>query len=210
MLRSTFVCVAAGITVAVSSVMLPSVASAEPVPSIVLPGGQVLNVQGVVGSGQYTSYEVIDFQDTSGPSFAWEYKYDTPVSGYQMLENIAAADPNLTVDSQFFESLGESQVLNLSYGAYTGNASDYWNYWNGTYDSVGQTVDWTDSDVGAGDFTISDGSFDGWYNSFVNVVPPRLPETPLPEPGALGNIFVLESICLLFIRKRRPVCVRSR
>src|SRR5208337_4379882 len=109
MRRSTYVffaAVAGGIA---------SAAHAYPVANIVLSDGNVLDVEGVVGSGQYTSYEVIDFQDTGGGSYAWEYKYNTPVSGFQMLQNIGAADPRLNVQSTYYPQYDETFVDNFSF-----------------------------------------------------------------------------------------------
>jgi hypothetical protein len=156
---------------------IASAAHAYPVPNVVLSDGNVLDVEGVVGSGQYTSYEVIDFQDTGGGSFAWEYKYNTPVSGFQMLQDIAAADPRLTAQATYYPEFDEYFVDNFSFESESGNPNDYWRYLNGVYDGGNGTVQWTDANSGPGDVMISDGSFDGWYNSFANDNPPRLPET---------------------------------
>ncbi|MGD0390300.1 MAG: autotransporter-associated beta strand repeat-containing protein [Tepidisphaeraceae bacterium] len=166
---------------------IASVAHAYPVANVVLSDGNVLDVQGIVGSGQYASYEVIDFQDTGGGSFAWEYKYNTPVSGFQMLQDIAAADPQLTVESTYYPEFDEYFVDNFSFESESGNPNDYWRYSNGVYDSVNQTVDWTDASSGPGDVMISDGSFDGWYNSFANDNQPRLPETTIAGTLAWNN-----------------------
>jgi len=166
---------------------IASAAHAYPVPNIVLSDGNVLDVEGVVGSGQYTSYEVIDFQDTGGGSFAWEYKYNTPVSGFQMLQDIAAADPRLAFEATYYSEFNEYQLDNFSFESEGGNPNDYWRYLNGVYDSVNKTVDWTDASSGAGDVMISDGSFDGWYNSFANDNPPRLPETGITGAALAWN-----------------------
>jgi hypothetical protein len=166
---------------------IASAAHAYPVPNIVLSDGSVLDVEGIVGSGQYTSYEVIDFQDTGGGSYAWEYKYNTPVSGFQMLQDVAAADPRLTVQATYYPEYDEYFVDNFSFESESGNPNDYWRYLNGVYDSVNETVDWTDASSGAGDVMISDGSFDGWYNSFANDNQPRLPETSIGGTLAWNN-----------------------
>lgn len=195
---------APALAVAALSVAVSSVAIAEPVPSIVLPDGNVLDVQSVVGSGPNSSFEVIDFQDVGGPAFAWEYQYTTPVSGYQMLLAIAAADPILSINATYYPEYDEYFVNNFTYGSYTGNASDYWNYWTGAWDSIDQSPDWAYSDYGPGDVTISNGSFDGWVADNNS---PNLPETALPESGALT---LLGSICLLACGKRRGVGRLSR
>ncbi|MGD0769064.1 MAG: autotransporter-associated beta strand repeat-containing protein [Tepidisphaeraceae bacterium] len=166
---------------------IASAAHAVPVANVVSADGNVLDVEGVVGSGQYTSYEVIDFQDTGGGSYAWEYKYNTPVSGFQMLQNIAAADPRLIVQSTYYPEFDEYFVDNFSFESDSGNADDYWRYLNGVYDGVNKTVNWTDASLGAGDVMISNGSFDGWYNSFANDNAPRLPETGISGTALTWN-----------------------
>jgi hypothetical protein len=208
MFRSTIIGVVVGISAAVGSV-----ARAVPVPSVVSPGGQVLNVQAVVGSGADSSFEVVDFQDVGGPAFAWEYEYPAPTvenpapNGWEMLEAIAAADPNLSFTATYYPSFLEHFVDNFTYGSYTGNSTDFWNYWNGAYDSVDQSADWTYAGSGPDLVTLSNGSFDGWV---ANGNEPNLPEISLPEPGALGDLLILGSICLLFIRRPRAAGVRSR
>jgi hypothetical protein len=190
-------------TAAVLAVVTASVAVAEPVPSIVLPDGDVLDVQMVIGSGPYSSFEVVDFQDVGGPAFAWEYNYATPTpsdpapNGYQLLEAIVAADPNFSMDATYYPEYFEHFVNNFTYGSYTGNSTDYWNYWNGSYDPIGQTVDWNYAESGPDNVTLSEDSFDGWV---ANNNAPNLPEIAVPEPGALA---LLGASCLLSLRQRR-------
>lgn len=170
-----------GVGLLALSLMQSSAALGDSVPYI---NGEPIDIQAVVGSGSNASYEVIDFADTGGPSFAWEYLWNTPVSGYQMLEDIAAAT-TLSVNATYYPAYDEHFVNNFSYDGYTGNANDYWRYVLGTYDSATESVSWTDASVGPDETTISNGSFDGWYNSFTNDAPPAIPTTAGPPTSAV-------------------------
>lgn len=82
-----------------------------------------------VGSGQDTAVLVIDFQDGSAiPSYAWGYLYSGTVTGETMLNDIAAADPDLDVviDGGF--------LMNITYNGHAGlyNSPNYWSTWSGT------------------------------------------------------------------------------
>lgn len=201
-----------GLAAVLAAVVVMSISAAsfaEPVPSIALSDGNVLDVQGVVGSGPNTSYEVVDFQGIGGPAFAWEYQYTTPESGYQMLLDIQSAEPNFSVVSTYFSGTGYAPMT-FTYGSYTETAdfdtSDYyWSYLNAQYDGVINLEDlgdfWSYAENGASDTMISNGSFDGWVvNSFTSNIVPNIPETAVPEPASLA---ALGSICLLTLAKPR-------
>ncbi len=204
------------LAVAALSVAVSSVVIAEPVPSIALSDGNVLDVQGVVGSGPNTSYEVVDFQGIGGPAFAWEYQYTTPVSGYQMLLDIQSAEPSFSVESTYFSGTGYAPMT-FTYGSYTETAdfdtSDYyWSYFNAQYDGAINLEDpddfWSYAENGASDTMISNGSFDGWVvNSFTSNIVPNIPETAVPEPASLA---ALGSLCLLALAKPRRTVRHSR
>jgi hypothetical protein len=196
---------------AVALISVASVSPAEPVPDIALSDGNVLDVQGIVGSGSNTSYEVIDFQGIGGPAFAWEYKYDTPVTGYQMLEDIQSAFPSFSVSGYNDPTYGLS-AFTFTYGSYSETANyntsdDYWTYDNAQYtgpiDLGGLDDFWNYAENGVSSNMISNGSFDGWVvNDYVanTSFVPNIPETAVPEPASLA---VLGSICLLALGKTR-------
>jgi hypothetical protein len=138
--------------------LFPTVLWATPVPSIEFPDGNVLNIQGIVGSGPDTAYLAIDFSNNapSGPSFAWQYNFtentSNPTTEYQMLAAVKAADNALTISPQLTGS--SDFVANFSYGANIGSAQpnaspySYWASWIGQHDSTDsnysatQNVNW--------------------------------------------------------------------
>lgn len=89
----------------------------------------VTQVQYWVGAGADTSILVVDFQDGSfdGASFAWGYLHNGS-TGAEMLNAIAAADVNFTVD------MSGGFLNDITYGAYAGIGGSpvYWSTWSGT------------------------------------------------------------------------------
>lgn len=84
-------------------------------------------VQYWVGAGADSSVLVIDFQDgTDDASYAWGWLHDGG-TGEDMVNAIAAADPNLTVEvtSGFLNS--------ITYGSHAGlgGSPNYWSTWDG-------------------------------------------------------------------------------
>lgn len=86
-------------------------------------------VQYWVGAGADTSILVVDFQNGSydGSSFAWGYLHNG-ATGADMLNAIAAADVNFTVD------MSGGFLNDIIYGANAGigGSPDYWSTWSGT------------------------------------------------------------------------------
>lgn len=89
----------------------------------------VSQVQYWVGAGADTSILVVDFQNGSfdGSSFAWGYLHNGS-SGAEMLDAIAAADVNFTVD------ISGGFLNDITYGANAGigGSPDFWSTWSGT------------------------------------------------------------------------------
>ncbi|MEM7145427.1 MAG: PEP-CTERM sorting domain-containing protein [Verrucomicrobiota bacterium] len=87
-----------------------------------------------VGSGANLATLIIDFQDgASTESFAWGYRWDGTASGEDMITSIAAADPNLTIDSGSF--VGSVQYFD---GQFLHSAtSDFGNFLSWGYYVVG-------------------------------------------------------------------------
>ncbi|HEY0976021.1 MAG TPA: T9SS type A sorting domain-containing protein [Flavobacteriales bacterium] len=82
-----------------------------------------------VGTGTDSSVLVVDFQDGSfDPSHAWGFLHDGTATGEDMLNAIAAADVNISVDitGGFLNSI----TYNTHEGI--GASPDYWSTWSGT------------------------------------------------------------------------------
>lgn len=82
-----------------------------------------------VGSGPDSSVLVVDFQDGSfDPSYAWGFLHDGTTTGEDMLNAIAAADVNFTVD------IGSGFLNSITYGDHAGIGSNphWWSTWSGT------------------------------------------------------------------------------
>tara|TARA_Y100001970_G_C14101981_1_gene785971 strand:+ start:317 stop:901 length:585 start_codon:yes stop_codon:yes gene_type:complete len=146
--------------------------------------GLELDITETIGSGQYSSYVVIDFEATGGNSWAFEYKFN---------------DDGLVVHDMLmdFESVGLSYaytdwgawgvfVDNFSYGENNiGEVSNYWAHSLGFSDGSG-SVEWSAADGGVESVALVDGLISGWFNGFnpdYSVINPSLPL--IPAPGAL-------------------------
>jgi hypothetical protein len=82
-----------------------------------------------VGSGQDTTLLVIDFLDGSGASsFAWGYLHNGPVTAEVMLQDVAAADPQLNV------AIAGGFLNDITYQNYAGIGGNpnYWATWSAT------------------------------------------------------------------------------
>ncbi|HRF79496.1 MAG TPA: T9SS type A sorting domain-containing protein [Flavobacteriales bacterium] len=82
-----------------------------------------------VGSGPDSSVLVIDFQDgTDDPSYAWGFLHDGTATGEDMVNAVAAADPNITAD------IPGGFLNSFTYGDHAGigGSPDYWSTWSGT------------------------------------------------------------------------------
>ncbi len=155
-----------------------------------------LIVSGSAGSGSSTSYLVVDF----GPdSYAFVYYYDGSKTGFDMLQDLAAAVPGFQFTYSDFGA-GAIFVNTFAYGPYpsTGGGTTWWSYWLSDNGS-----DWSFAPVGAGGRTLSDGSWDGW--SFVPSFndPAPKPDVPLvPEPATVTVLATLGAGWLAASRRR--------
>lgn len=124
-----------------------------------------------VGSGANQSALLIDYNDGSGnESLAWGYRWDGAVSGAQMLVDVAAADPLLSIssggsiaDGFFINSISYDGKLLANFFGATGSESSGWAYYlaGGTAgDAPGNEitgggnslpVSWVASPTGAGE-----------------------------------------------------------
>lgn len=84
-----------------------------------------------VGAGTDTAYLVVDFQQgfSSGESsFIWGYRYDGTKTGQNILEDVAAADPNLvvTIGGGFLNSISFKNLDGR------GGSPNFWGTFTGT------------------------------------------------------------------------------
>ncbi|MGB7581098.1 MAG: PEP-CTERM sorting domain-containing protein [Sedimentisphaerales bacterium] len=141
------------------------------------------------GSGSNEAVVVVDFGATGGDSYAFGFEWNGIATRYDALVAIAAAGP-LEFEATDYGSMGY-YIDNFQYNGESGNQSYYWQYFTSSDGSV-----WDSSMVGPSDRILTNGDFDGWYNSFN---PGVSPTTPIPEPLTI----VLLGVGGLFLRKRR-------
>jgi len=174
--------------------------------------GLELDIEYTAGSGPFESFLVIDFAETGGDAFAFSYLHDGTKTSFDMLNDVSAAG-GLVFDVQFFD-FGTGPlpfVNNFSFGGQTGNPDFFtgggWRLELGTLNDP--TVDWTSAGVGVAERLLTDGSFDGWYNTFSNDNDPRVPLRPIgsgagaaavPEPTS--TVLCLIGVGALLRRRR--------
>jgi PEP-CTERM motif len=183
-------------------------AQAGTVPGITFFDGNPLYVQSVVGSGPDVAYLSIDL--ASGTKVSWQYDFDNssaPVDGWQMLTDIAAADPNLLVNATFFPSFSEHLVNNFQYGAVAGVPSK-WDFATGTYSSSNvsstnpQGTTWVFPSVGIDQEDLSNDELIGWVDMTRPTPSPVMSESlaAVPEPASVSMLLMGTG---LLIRRRR-------
>ncbi|HWB55083.1 MAG TPA: hypothetical protein VG722_12855 [Tepidisphaeraceae bacterium] len=145
-----------------------------------------------VGTGDSTSYVVLNFSDGAVYQFDVSYDASSSPTGMDLLNEIAASQP-LVIDAQTYD-IG-TYVNGLTYGSdsddgYAGG-DDWWHYW--VRDS--ESDPWTSPADLASNRTVSNGSWDGWvYGN---------DSAPVPEPA----MALSASGLLLLIRRRRSALV---
>lgn len=158
------------------------------------------------GSGANTSQLVIDFSANGGDAFVFDYAYDDPTTGLDMLLALDAAGDLEVFTTQFsfglaidgFAFAGNS--VDIGFDAVTG---DFWSYWvDGGFQDLDFMGDftpdeavlagaYTEASVGASDRLLADGSVDGWivnvssFNSQGNAATSN-PPAAVPEPTGLA------------------------
>ena len=162
--------------------------------------GTTLDVSHSVGSGDFTSYMVIDFSATGGDSVAFSYSWSGPTiaTSNDMIEAIVAAG---FLSWEYTDYSFGRAVDNFTYGDMTGDESLYWGLSLG--DVVDPGVDWVGSPVGVSDNLLSNNSLEGWYNGFnddFSTIPPALPL--VPAPGVMTAFLLVAGQS----RRRRTSC----
>ena len=151
--------------------------------------GTTLDVSHSVGSGDLTSYMVIDFGATGGDIVAFSYSWSGPTTptSNDMIEAIVAAG---FLSWEYTDYTFGRAVDNFSYGDMTGNTSLFWGLSLG--DVVDPGVEWISSPVGVSDNFLSNNSLEGWYNGFnddFSTIPPALPL--VPAPGVMTGLLLV-------------------
>lgn len=81
-----------------------------------------------IGSGSDSTLLIIDFNDgNTDSSYFWAYRYSGPQTGEDLLNAVAAADPNLQI------AIAGGFLNDVIYGSHAGLAGqpDYWSTWSG-------------------------------------------------------------------------------
>lgn len=136
---------------------------------------QTLNYQQVdfwIGSGNDTTLLVVDFKDgTVDSSYVWGYLHNGAASGEDLLNAVAAADRNFTIniDTASFGNF----LQDLSYHRHDGLGGnpDYW----GTWDASDHNLANFTANAGIGSALISGGMFGCSYTDFNPAVAPGNP-----------------------------------
>lgn len=118
------------------------------------------------GTGTDSTVLVIDFQDGSGdPAYAWGFLHNGTATALDMVNAIAEADTNLTVDIPG----GFLNTVTYNNHAGIGGSPDYWSTWSGT--GMGDMA----MNMGLSE-TLSNGSWFGCsYTDFDPALPPTTP-----------------------------------
>ena len=161
--------------------------------------GLELDITETVGSGEYSSYVVIDFEATEGSSWAFEYKFSSDeLTVHDMLLNLAQAGVGYS-----YTDWGAWGIFvdNFSFGENIGEANNYWAHSVGFSDGVG-SLEWTAANEGVDSISLIDGLISGWFNGFnedFSVINPSLPLIPAP-----GSLFFISLGIFGHQRMRRP------
>lgn len=145
----------------------PAIAPGEPIPAYESAKYDASMIQYWVGTGADSALLVVDF--VVGPSgeamsYAWGYRFDGTTDGETMLNDIATADVNLSVDAGPF-------LDDIVFNGLEGIAAEphYWGTWSGS-----NLTDWT---MNAGiATTINSGD---WFGCSYDAWPARRPFNPI-------------------------------
>lgn len=130
--------------------------------------GTWVEVEYWAGSGSSEAIVVVDFEATGGDSYAFGFRWDGSATAYDALVAIDAAG-DLDFEATYYSGWGYF-IDNFYYNSESGEQSYYWQYFTSSDGIV-----WTSSWVGMSDRVLTDGSWDGWYNSWDPGVSPLAP-----------------------------------
>ena len=167
--------------------------------------GLMLDIEYSAGTGENTSYLVIDFSATGGTTHAYSFHWNSSPISLTSLDLLSAIVDAGDLDWEYASSEWGPYIENFSFGNEGGDASLFWSYSLGEVDDPG--ISWVDSQEGIGDRLLADDSIDGWYNGFNedwSAIPPSVPLVPIPAPPA-AIIMLLLHAGYRVPRRRLPV-----
>jgi len=139
------------------------------------------DVQFWTGEGDHSAVLVVDFQDGSGTSsYAWGFRFNATTTGEDMLNAVAAADP------QFGMVVNTGFLSDITYNNHAGIGGEpnWWSTWSGT--NLGNWV----SNLGIST-EVGDGGFFGC--SYTDFNPALRPGTPVAAGIPTGIREVVEA-----------------
>lgn len=141
-----------------------------------------------VGTGANTSY--LQFEFANSNAYLYEVRYDGTLRGDDLFAIVAAAQPGFFSYQVVTFSFGDA-LFGVAIGADANQGFgtppaylDYWHYWT----RANESASWTNSMIGFGDRTVSNGSWDGWV--FDSAAAP----TAVPAPAVGGMLALGASI----------------
>ena len=170
---------------AAATTAIAATASAD----LLIDEGVILDITATIGTGQFTSYAVIDFAATGGTSHAFAYQWSDETTTHDML--LALSDVGLIYD---WTDWGSGIFAdNFAWNDQSGDPSYFWAHSLATPAGDG-IVDWSDAWSAADGTALSDGLISGWHNGFnddYSAIPPTLPLTAIPNPATVAVFMLL-------------------
>ena len=161
--------------------------------NLVIDDGLMLDITATVGSGDSTSYAVIDFDATSGASYAFAYQWSGAANTHDRmlaLESVGLIYEWTDWGTGIFAD-------NFAWSDAQGEASLYWAHSLCTPQGDGEVV-WSDAWSSVDTTALSDGLISGWYNGFnddYSAITPTLPLTAVPGPASIAVLSILMRGC---------------
>lgn len=153
------------------------------------------DIQNWTGTGANEAALVIDFAD-GGPAFAWGYRFDGTKTGYDMITEVAAADPLLDVTFSDPHPIFGHAITGFRYdtharGGFETGTEGYFGYFVAE-NTTAQPASWSFSNFGIDGRNLTDNSWDGhaWAPNFVGDAPRAniVTAAPVPEPASLAAL----------------------
>jgi hypothetical protein len=157
--------------------------------NLLIDEGIILDVTATVGTGEFTSYAVIDFAATGGTSHAFAYQWSGEATAHDML--LALGEGGLVYD---WTDWGSGIFAdNFAWNGDVGDTSYFWAHSLASPAGDG-VVDWSDAWSAVDTTELSDGLISGWHNGFnddYSAITPTLPLTAIPGPATVAVLVLL-------------------